>query len=1076
MQQKSYTHITFYYQKLNKHIFFLIFIFFILNKTQGQQFNNWYFPINNGITFNTNPPSIITNSNIGTSVSSSASISDKNGNLLFYSNGTEVFDKNNNIMPNGTGLLGQNCQINGLLIVPFINDTSKYYVFTAQGLSNYTSGSQSSLPYSYSIVDMNQNGGLGDVVTKNSFIRYFSTEKMVAIPHTNGNDVWWICRDWTNNFYSYKITCAGIQNTNPIISSIGTNVNNDLQRLNSGDIKASLNGKFIAVAYGNYFEVYQFNQSTGQLSNPIKIPAECYGVEFSPNSNFLYVTCYFYPRDGYTTSIYQFDLSVYDSSSIYNNALRLISTTNNTTSGFLGGLQLGPDNKIYHVYLDKFIDRIEFPDMFGNNSILNEKIIFTPNFNTRRLPYSYVNVITAQNVQIPNYTVAPDCRTVTLTGKTYIKGNNLTFKWKFGDGDSTIQIVPSGGDTTFTSITHFYPPGIDTFNVQLFVTSDTICGQGSAGKNVIVKPPKPIANFGIAATCNNLLVNILDSSLLNFNPSISYQWQFLNKNNILLGSSTLQNTSFTFPAFDTFKTMLIASSALSCVAADTLIKTFVLKAKPSAAFSYSNNCGSLSAAFNNLSLVTADTLTSYFWNFGDGTVSVDKNPIHNFTAFGNYTVKLVVTSSLGCISDTFSLPVLIKAKPVANFIYNNNGCAGSPVLLQDSAFVTNSSIVNHYWLLPNGSSLNTVHINPSFSVGGNYLIKYVVSSAQGCISDTLAKSVLIESIPVAAIAAVSGGCVNTSLALSSISTIATGQINSFAWQVGNFTANTANPNFTFTNFGNYNISLVVTSNNGCVSNTASTAVTIQSNPVTAFSNTLVCINKPVDFTNNSNNIFGNIISSEWLINNTLVSTNNNGFNYTFNHSGNYVISLKNTTANGCSTSATKNILVEPALANAGRDTTVLENQPFVLQGSGGANYFWQPPIGLDNITKANPTGILNNNQQYILRATTAQGCIGFDTVVITVLRNLKIPNAFSPNGDGINETWGIEQLKDYPNAVVQIFNRNGQLMYTAKGNNITSWNGTINNQPVPVSTYYYIITLNNVLRNKPISGWVMVVR
>ena len=96
--------------------------------------------------------------------------------------------------------------------------------------------------------------------------------------------------------------------------------------------------------------------------------------------------------------------------------------------------------------------------------------------------------------------------------------------------------------------------------------------------------------------------------------------------------------------------------------------------------------------------------------------------------------------------------------------------------------------------------------------------------------------------------------------------------------------------------------------------------------------------------------------------------------------------------------------------------------------------------------------------------------------MIKVLRNLKIPNAFSPNGDGINDVWNIEQLKDYPNAEVQIFNRNGQLLYVAKGNNIAAWMGSINNKPVPVGAYYYVITLNNALRNKPFSGWVMVVR
>jgi gliding motility-associated-like protein len=169
-------------------------------------------------------------------------------------------------------------------------------------------------------------------------------------------------------------------------------------------------------------------------------------------------------------------------------------------------------------------------------------------------------------------------------------------------------------------------------------------------------------------------------------------------------------------------------------------------------------------------------------------------------------------------------------------------------------------------------------------------------------------------------------------------------------------------------------------------------------------------------------------------------------------------------------------VVEPAIASAGKDTIVRAGEPFMLQGSGGVSFLWQPPTGLDDPTKQYPTGLLNNAQQYTLTVTTAQGCVGFDTVMVTVLRKLLIPNAFSPNGDGVNDTWVIEELKDYPNAELQLYNRNGALVYKAKGNNIASWNGTINNKPVPMGTYYYIINLNTTLSNKPLSGWVMVVR
>jgi len=197
-----------------------------------------------------------------------------------------------------------------------------------------------------------------------------------------------------------------------------------------------------------------------------------------------------------------------------------------------GGLQLGPDNKIYQCgFNDPNIGVINNPNNIGLASNFQAGAILLPNPAFRRFPYSYVNLISSQNVQI-SYIVAPDCRTVTFIGKTYIKGNNLTFKWKWGEPppvagtplDSATQVVPSQGDTTYTTIVHTYPPGQDTFFLSLTVTSDTLCGTGRAGIKVVVKPPRPTANFGYAAPCNSLTVAFTDSSLLNTNPSITHQY------------------------------------------------------------------------------------------------------------------------------------------------------------------------------------------------------------------------------------------------------------------------------------------------------------------------------------------------------------------------------------------------------------------------------------------------------------------------------------------------------------------------------------------------------------------------
>lgn len=1071
MCKKTYPHIIYIYKGLHRLFLCLIFLIFI-TKTIAQRANNWYFPAKKSLTFNTNPPTPLGNSQC--LYGGAASISDNQGNLLFYSDARRVFDRNGQIMPNGDNIKGASSFQLGsdqALIIPHPALQNLYYLFT-----NETNEGTLPTGYYYHIIDMNANGGLGDVVLKNQLLYSNSGMRMTAAPTADGAGFWFISMEYRKKIlHNYKITCQGL-NLTPVVDTLDAFFDAD-SNFDLGDIKASTTGNLLAFGCTSSFgisqtELYKFNKQTGKTLSKVTIPYFGFKREFSPNDKYLYFGL---PLN---TNFYQFDISSFDSVTINNNKVII---------GQGKGVQLGPDGRIYVLnssdtlfsYIEKpdlpypfcnFVSRvipIEGNGVNGNNSSFYGI-----------LPFFLPSLLANQNVQIPTYTVASDCRTVTLTGKTYIKGNNLTFKWKFGDGDSTVQVIPSGGDTTFTSVTHFFPLGIDTFNVQLFVTSDTVCGQGSAGKKVVVKPPKPTAKFGFQTSCNNAQVNFTDSSLLNFNPSLSYKWQFFTKQNVLLDSSFSQNTSYTFPNLDTFKVRLIVRSALACVQADTLTKTIILKAKPVANFSYTNNCGSLAAAFTNTSTVAADTLSSYYWNFGDGNTVFTKNPNHNYVAFGNYTVKLVVTSSLGCASDTFSLPVSIKAKPVANFIYSNNGCAGLPVLLQDSAYVTNSSITTHYWQLPNGNSFNTVHINPSFSLGGSYAIKYVVASAQGCASDTLVKPVFIESIPVAAISPVNGGCVNEVLNFSSNSSMTVGSINQYKWKFTNTDSiSQMNPNtsFTFTNAGNYNIEHRVISNNGCASNTATTPITIHSKPIAAFSNGLVCLGKQVSFVNESSNAVGAIVNSEWSINNNIVS-NNTGFDYTFNQGGNYLVSLKATTANGCSNSFTKTIVVEPAIANAGKDTIVREGEPFVLNGSGGITYVWQPATGLDDVNKANPIGILNNSQQYTVKITTAQGCVGFDTVVVTVLRNLKIPNAFSPNGDGVNETWNIEQLKDYPTAVIQIFNRNGQLLYCAKGNTIAAWNGTINNKPVPVGTYYYVITLNNQLRNKPFTGWVMVVR
>jgi gliding motility-associated-like protein len=904
--------------------FLVVIIFFC--KANAQQFNSWIFHNNNGLNFNTSPPSFLAGGQISLnfptqSEYSTSSISDNNGNLLFYSDGERVWNKNHQLMPNGFGLLGGEGQINTALIVPFVNDTSKYYLFISKGLTNITPGAQNTYPYSYNIIDMNLNGGLGDVTNKNTIIKYFGTEKMVAIPNANGSDIWWICRDWTNSFYSYKINCTGFQNSNPVISNIGFDINNDNSLLSRGDIKASPDGNFIACAYREYFELYRFNKATGVLSNPIFIPgrfypmtgSECVGVEFSPNSKVLYITERFFNpvNNGSLGSITQYNLSTYDSTAIENS--RYIVRIDGGEGFGDGGLQLGPDNKIYHNDAGNYIDIINKPNIVGIGCNYQDSVILLPNDAFARFPYSYVNLITAQNVQI-SYTVAPDCRTVTFTGKTFIKGNNLTFKWKWGEpppvggtaADSATQVVASQGDTTFTSITHTYPLGVDTFFASLIVSSDTVCGTGKATTKVLVRPPRPTANFGFTSTCNNLNVAFTDSSLLNTNPSITYQYAYKLATaapGSFVNFSTLANNNFTFASYDSFDVRLIVTSPLSCVQNDTIIKRIVLKAKPVAGFTYTNNCGSLQANITSTANITAGNIVLQQYYLNNNLIGTGNSFNYIFANYGSFLVKHIVKSNFNCISDTTSVNIIIKAKPTLNLTtLRDSVCVGSSYSITANSTVAASTINNYTWVKNNIVQANNSNIFTANDAVGTYNYKVITTAANTCKSDTAFKTITVVSKPTASINA-SNSCGSKQINILASTSVINDNITSYYVSYGDGNTSTTNPNntnYTYTNFGSYALKLVAKSSIGCNSDTAFFNVVVKDKPTLNLTTLRdsVCVGSSYSITANSTVAASTINNYTWIKNNIVQANNSNSF--TANDAvGTYNYKVITTAANTC---------------------------------------------------------------------------------------------------------------------------------------------------------------------------------
>lgn len=169
-------------------------------------------------------------------------------------------------------------------------------------------------------------------------------------------------------------------------------------------------------------------------------------------------------------------------------------------------------------------------------------------------------------------------------------------------------------------------------------------------------------------------------------------------------------------------------------------------------------------------------------------------------------------------------------------------------------------------------------------------------------------------------------------------------------------------------------------------------------------------------------------------------------------------------------------VIDSAKADAGKDKKILVGQSVELNGTATGNgqltYAWNPPDYLDDPTKLNPIATPPTDITYTLTVTSDCNKTT-EEVFIKVYPKIEIPNAFSPNDDGINDTWSFIGASAFSNPQLKIFNRNGQIIYESKGT-FKPWDGKFNGKDLPPATYYYTLYLNEDF--KIYSGWVLLTR
>lgn len=333
----------------------VLLVFFVgclsANFCHGQkQANIWYFGQHGaGLDFNDCEPKVLTDGKLK-GFEGVATISDrKTGELLFYTNSEYVWDRRHLKMPNGF-LIKDGHTITQVVIVPKPKSDSLFYIFTSEIQAMRDSGIQ------YHVVDIRLNGGYGNLSEKN--VRLYQspvTEKLTAVRHFNKLDIWVLGHEaGTNTYFAFLVTENGVS-TVPVLSRVGKIHEKKIERIGNsdvlGELKASTDGsRLAAVTYDQPgLELFDFDNKTGMISNPIAIPdpvgipedgyAYNYGLSFSPDNSKLYHSF----TVAQPVNLIQYDLSSLNAEDIYNSRTVLFK---NYKRG-LYSLKLAPDGKIY---------------------------------------------------------------------------------------------------------------------------------------------------------------------------------------------------------------------------------------------------------------------------------------------------------------------------------------------------------------------------------------------------------------------------------------------------------------------------------------------------------------------------------------------------------------------------------------------------------------------------------------------------------------------------------------------------------------------------------------------------------
>lgn len=672
--------------------------------------------------------------------------------------------------------------------------------------------------------------------------------------------------------------------------------------------------------------------------------------------------------------------------------------------------------------------------------------------------------------------------------------------WRWGDGSETTFDDPVFDDADLGTTSHNYAT-YGTYTIkQVIYNYTTGCSDSTTQTIYISTTTAGIAGISNDSVCVNSSFTLLDNSTSS-HPFGTYSWNMGNGQTV-----TGPNPSYAYPSFGTFTITLTATNSVGC-ADDQTFSPMVALALPQAQITPDDNtgCAPFLVTFSNGSSLQNNgvNLSSFLFTFNDDnttqtTTNVGTTVNHTYNTEGTFTATLVATDQFGCVSPPASTSITIT-KPVAVFTIDSVACNLENV----STANTSSGVapLSYQWIV-DGSQVSTntdyAHTysetlnNAVSSFAHGYVL--IVTDANGC-KDTLSK-VLTISTPVAIPQySFSGAATNANgdylcppvFASLTDASLSYGTISSYSWIFGDGkTSVLENPNNTYVFPGTYSLTLSITDEFGCTSDTTYVDYLTIFGPVANPSwtqNTNGC-GQDVDFTIGATNFLETIV---WNLGDGTTVNDSTSFSHTYHDVTTYNPTLTVTDSNNCEVIYPMNpitipdiglnayFVVNPTLIDLGT-TVELDDQSTSVNGI--LTWTWDVSPNPQVINNSDASVYLNyyTPGSYLVTLTVEDpnGCFDTYSKVVTVTGDFQMPNIITPNGDGTNEFFSFK-FDIFKSFDIVILNRWGNVVH--EGKNVTGtifWDGkTQGGEPCSEGVYFY--KLNGILKdNNPIqkSGFV----